>query len=500
MPWEGDWLAMQARSSPQKTALIWEGEPWTYRQLDERVSRLAAQLGAAGIKPGQRVGVLLPNSPVYIETIHALARLGAVLVPLNTRLMPEELNAQLRRAGCTGLLCSQSTRSQAEAACPENCSLILLEELREIPMPGDALREFRPNPQAQDAGTVQMIVFTSGTTGEPKGAMLTRGNLLWSALGSAFRLGVQPHDRWLLCMPLCHVGGLSIVLRSCLYGTTIVLHECFNPEAVAKSLERDGITLLSLVPTMLHRLLDVWGDRPPPPSLRVALIGGAATPPKLLERALEARWPIALTYGLTEAASQVATAPPELVQTKPGTVGKPLPFTELTIGNEQGRDADVGEVGEILVRGPTVMRGYVNDPEGTRRAIGEEGWLRTGDLGYLDEDGDLWVVGRRDERIVTGGENVYPQEVERVLLAHPDVEEVCVVSVPDEEWGERVAAAVVLKEGSSLQLEELIAFCKGRLAGYKCPRVLHVMEELPRTPLGKVDREALKRVLTQEAP
>jgi O-succinylbenzoic acid--CoA ligase len=332
--------------------------------------------------------------------------------------------------------------------------------------------------------------------------MLTYGNHLWSAVGSAFRLGTDPQDRWLLCMPLYHVGGMAIVLRCCLYGTTVILQERFDPVAVNQALDTQGVTLVSLVPTMLHRLLEARGERPLPATLRCILVGGAAAPPSLLEKCLALGWPLATTYGLTEAASQVATATPAQVRRKPGTAGKPLMFTQVRIVGEDGEELPPGEIGEIVVSGPTVMRGYYSAQRsagGAQRAavsdqrsvIGHP--LHTGDLGYLDEEGDLWVVQRRADLIVTGGENVYPAEVEGVLLAHPGVEEACVVGIADPEWGQRVAAAVVVRPGARLTEEELIAFCRQRLAGYKQPRLLRFVKGLPRTASGKVDRAAVVR-------
>ena len=346
--------------------------------------------------------------------------------------------------------------------------------------------------------------------------MLTLENHFWSAVASAFRLGVDPQDRWLLCMPLYHVGGMAIVLRSCLYGTAVVLHSRFEPAAVNEALEAQQITLVSLVPTMLHRLLEARGERPMPPTLRCILLGGAAAPPALLERCLALNLPVATTYGLTEAASQVATATPAEVRRKPGTVGKPLLFTEVRILDEDGRELPPGEIGEIAVRGPTVMQGYYPAVSGQRSAFSRQasavsgqppvadaeswkleadGWFHTGDLGYLDADGDLWVVQRRTDLIVTGGENVYPAEVERVLLAHPDVREACVVGVEDAEWGQRVAAAVVLREDAELTEEALVAFCRERLAGYKVPRILRFVDALPQTASGKAARAAVREDL-----
>ena len=479
-----DWLAQQATSRPGAIALIEAGRTWNYAQLNEATAALCGRLAQHGVAPGHRVAALLPNCAEYVLLIHALARLGAVLVPLNVRLTSQELRWQLGQAHCDWLLCNKDTESQA-AALQGNWHVLAFEQLNSPIENPFSWREC-----ALDLSLVQGIVYTSGTTGRPKGAMLTHANHLWSALGSAFRLGVLPHDRWLLCLPLYHVGGLSIVLRSCLYGTAVVLEPRFDPDAVDEALRHQRVTLFSLVSTMLHRLLDLWEQRGVPPTLRCALLGGSGAPQALLERARALGVPLAATYGLTEAASQVATMPPHGFRKKIGSAGKPLLWTSLEIVDDQGNPLPAGEIGEIVVDGPTVMSGYDGQPEATACAL-RNGKLFTGDVGYLDDDHDLWVVNRRTDLIVTGGENVYPAEVEAILLEHPLVAQVCVVGVPDEEWGQRVAAVVVPKTGAPLSAKALDAFCEGKLAGYKRPRSFHFVEALPTTNSDKVDRRTL---------
>ena len=267
---------------------------------------------------------------------------------------------------------------------------------------------------------MQSIVFTSGTTGKPKGAQITFGNLYASALASAERLGASPDDRWLCPLPFYHVGGLSILFRSAIYGSAVVLPEATSTEAIIKGLHDSQATLVSLVPTQLYRMLEAGFE--PPKSLRLILLGGAAATPELVQRCIERDLPIALTYGLTECASQVATATPDQVRAKPGTVGKPAEGHDVRIVDANGQDVPTGEYGEIVVSGATVMKGYLGQPE-------TNGTFATGDIGYLDADGDLWIVQRRSDLIVSGGENVYPSEVEAVLRSHPAVEDACVVGV-----------------------------------------------------------------------
>ncbi len=334
--------------------------------------------------------------------------------------------------------------------------------------------------------SVQSIVFTSGTTGKPKGAQITFGNLYHSALASAERLGASPDDRWLCPLPFYHVGGLSIIFRSAIYGSSIVLPESTSTEGIIKGLHDTQATIVSLVPTQLYRMLEAGFE--PPESLRLILLGGAAASPELVARCLERNLPIALTYGLTECASQVATATPDQVRAKPGTVGKPLDGTTVRIVDEQGRDLPAGEYGEIVVSGATVMQGYLSQPP-------TNGTFHTGDIGYLDADGDLWIVQRRSDLIVSGGENVYPSEVEAVLRQHPAVEDACVVGLPDAEWGQRVAAMVALRQGELLSEADLIAFSRERLAGYKQPRWIVFVDELPQTASGKVQRGQVKAIL-----
>lgn len=487
-----DWLAASAAANPQKTALIADERTWTYADLNAQVADVTARLLDAGIKPGNHVGVLLPNCAEYVLLIHTLTRLGAVLVPLNMRLTADEIAWQVAWADCAAVICNGASQAKIRDVVPQ-APMILAEHVCDV---GAGLRPactrdaMSSNDVELDLNQTQAIVFTSGTTGKPKGAQITFGNHFWSAAASSWRLGTLPDDRWLLTLPLYHVGGLAVVLRCCLYGTTVVLQDRFEPDALMGALARHSITLVSLVPTMLYRLLELI--RPFPSSLRLVLLGGAAATPELLRRCAEGAVPVATTYGLTEAASQVATMLPDEARRKPGSVGKPLMFTSVRIADEQGNSLPAGEYGEVVVSGRTVMKGYYKQPDDPAL---RNGALYTGDIGYLDADGDLWLVQRRSDLIVSGGENVYPAEVENVLIQHPSVAAVCVVGLPSEEWGQQVAAAVVLKLGSSADEAELQSYCRQHLAGYKIPRKIAFVPELPLAGSGKVSRKQVAEML-----
>ncbi|HEU4631961.1 MAG TPA: o-succinylbenzoate--CoA ligase, partial [Gemmatimonadaceae bacterium] len=374
------------------------------------------------------------------------------------------------------------------AADPEAAAALGAPRLGGVAAPGVEL----PPPSPADA--VRTIVYTSGTTGRPKGAMLTHGNHWWSAVGSALNLGVRPDDRWLACLPLFHVGGQAILLRAALYGITALVHDGFDAHAVSRAIDEEGVTHVSLVAATLHRLLDARGGRPMPPSLRCVLLGGGPAPRPLLERCARAGVPVVQTYGLTETASQVATLAPEDALRRLGSAGRPLYPNALRIADAQGRDVPPGEPGEILVRGPVVTAGYLNRPEETARALAG-GWLHTGDVGRLDAEGYLYVLDRREDLIVTGGENVYPAEVEAALLAHAAVAEAGVVGLPDERWGQRVVAVVRVSDGMATDAEALRAHCRTLLGGYKVPAEIRlVTEPLPRTASGKLRRVELRKL------
>ena len=336
--------------------------------------------------------------------------------------------------------------------------------------------------------TIQSIVFTSGTTGRPKAVPITFGQHFFSATASAFNLGVELHDLWLSCLPLYHVGGMAVLFRSCLYGTAVDLHARFDIEEINRAVDTKPITLISLVPTMLLRLINAresW-----PSSLRLVLLGGAATTPELIARAEMHHLKLSVSYGMTEAASQIATLLPDSVRQKPGCVGRPLLFGQIKIVAENGKPAATSEYGEIWVTGPNITHGYLDQPQiNAQRFV--DGWFKTGDIGYLDEDGDLWLVQRRSDLIISGGENVYPVEVERALRQHLAIADVCVVGVPDLEWGQIVAAMVVVEPGQSISAKELEDFGRGQLAGYKIPRLIDFVSELPRTASGKIARQTV---------
>jgi len=362
----------------------------------------------------------------------------------------------------------------------------------EGPKGRDAVRVELPGPRPD---IPVALVLTSGTTGIPTPLPISQRNLIASAQGAIGRLALRPEDRWLTSLSPGHIGGLALLYRAAVVGCSLLTRPHFHADEVSDLIDSGEVTHASLVPVMLRRLLDVRGGRPAPPSLRCLLLGGAGMPAPLLGEALEMGFPIALTYGLTEASSQVATAPPEQVREKPGTVGRPLEGVEVRIEDE---------VGEILVRGDTVVRlpplpgaGSGRPGGGARPAsvfLDSDRWLHTGDLGRIDEDGDLWIVGRLSERIVSGGVTVEPREVEEVLIRHPGIVDVAVIAAADPEWGERVVAVVVPKDvDHPPTLESVLDFSRERLAAAKRPREIRLVGELPRTPAGKVDRVRLAR-------
>lgn len=476
-----DWVAHRASVLPSHIALADGARRFTYGELDAWADGVASMLAKCGVARGDRVALLGINSAEFAAAVHGVSRAGAILVPLNARLTPAEQAWQLQHCGARVVLYHGESEAAAKAAAAEA-------DIRVVAIPGPGHESFLDGVRVHSPGDIHSIIYTSGTTGRPKGAMLTYANYFASAAASAYNIGVDANDRWLACMPLFHVGGLSILLRSAIYGTTAVIHPGFDETAVNRALREDGITLLSVVPAMLRRMLDA-DTEPYPSTVRAVLVGGGPVPRELLERALGRGLPVLQTYGLSECASQVSTLAPADAASHVGSAGKPLLTTRIRI------DATTGEPGEILVAGPTVMAGYYNDPAATERAL-HDGWLHTGDVGRIDDEGFLYVVDRRDDLIISGGENVYPAEVEGHLLEHPAIEAAAVVGLAEEQWGHVVTAAVVTcAEFDPLAVEQWL---RERLAAYKVPRRFAVVDSLPATASGKVQRHLVRQRLERE--
>jgi O-succinylbenzoic acid--CoA ligase len=483
------WLTQRAAITPERTACLLDGRALTYAELEQRAQGLAEALRLRGVRAGDVVAALLGNGLAFVELVHAVDRCAATLLPLNARLTPRELCFQLGDSSARALLHADdelAALARATGNMAPGLEMVSWSEIRKK----DPSQARDPAPRAVDPGDPLAILYTSGTTGRPKGVYLSRANFLWSAVSSAFHLGVDAGDRWLACLPLFHVGGLSIPLRSVLYGSAVVVHERFDPAAVSRALDAEAITHVSLTAMMLQRLLEARGARPAPPRLRCALIGGGPCPGALLERARERGLPVAPTYGLTEATAQVATRPPSSSGPADGPL-TPLLGTQLRIVDARGAQVPPGSEGEIWLRGPTVMSGYVRDPSPGDTVL-RDGWLRTGDVGTLDAAGRLRVLDRRSDLIVSGGDNVYPAEVEAALLEHPAVEEAGVAGIADREYGRRpVAWWRPRPDANAPSASALRAFCRERLAGYKVPVAFHRVEALPRNSAGKLLRHRL---------
>lgn len=487
--WIPEWLGRQAAVRPDRLALVSGPVRWSFQELDRRASGTARQLAGFGVTEGSRVAVLLRNGASFVVLTHALVRLRAIMVPLNIRLAVPEMVSQLADSAAAVLVSDAHTAPLASDVARQRPALRCI-TVDDPEPPLAAPQAATAGRGAIDLSAVQGIIYTSATAGRPKGVVLTYGNHWWSAVGSAFHLGLRDDDRWLALLPFYHVGGLATVWRSAIYGIPLVVHDAFDPRVANDEIDSGGVTLVSVVPTMLERVLEARGPKPFPPSLRCVLLGGAPAPASLITACITRGVPVAPTYGLTETASQVATLAPGTVRHKPGSCGPALLPTRVRIVQD-GRTAAPGEVGEILVQGPTVMLGYAGRPDETAQVL-RHGWLHTGDLGYLDHEGCLYVLDRRDDLIITGGENVYPAEVEAVLRQHPAIADAGVVGLPDPVWGQAVTAFVVPQPGARPAEEEIKTFCAGRLAGYKVPRRLWLVDRLPRSAGGKLLRREIR--------
>ena len=447
-----------------RPALLLDEAAVTYGELRARVSAAAAELGGRGVGAGDRVALLLPNGPAAVAALFATWSLGAVAVPLNVLLARPEVEARLELSGASLLLDDERIGTAGAAG---------------------------PPPVERESGDAAVILFTSGTSGAPKGAVLTHGSLRAAADAAADALALGPEDVVLGAAPFSHVLGLATgVVATLSRGAAIAVERRFDGEATLERMCRTGTTILLGVPTMCIALCQAARGAGALPPVRIAHVGGAAVPNEVADD-FERTFGGALVegYGLTEM-SGIATTYTAGDRRRPGSVGKPLPGTELRIA-----EPDESGAGEVQLRGPSVVAGYWQNREASSEAISADGWLATGDVGRLDDDGYLYLVDRKKELVIRGGYNVYPREVEEALYANPDVLEAAVVGVPDERLGEEVAAAVVLRPGASLDAGELQAWTRERLAAYKYPRLIAFVDELPKGPTGKI----LKRAIDREA-
>jgi acyl-CoA synthetase (AMP-forming)/AMP-acid ligase II len=490
-----DLLRDHARERPDATALIYGDSRLTFAQLNERANRVAQGLRDAGVKEGSRVAHLDQNAPECVELLFAAAKVGAVLVPLNWRLAKPELEKILADAGAALVVCGPDFADDARAMADR------------VIVAGDEYEQWVSSFEAEDPGyqaqadDTAFQLYTSGTTGRPKGVLTTNANLdgltrvseRWSLDGDSVAL---------VAMPLFHIGGLGWLLVALAQGAACVLVRAIDPAQLLETMGSEGVTNAFLVPTVLQMLCAQEGAAQRDWSaLRSIAYGASPITTTTLKAALSTfGCPLFQVYGLTETTGAIVQLdaddhdPDGPREHLLRSAGRPYPWMEVKVVDGAGDRCEPGDVGEIRIRGSAVMPGYYNAPEETDAAFDEDGWLCTGDGGYLDEDGYLFLTDRVKDMIVSGGENVYPVEVEDALASHADVGEVAVIGIPDERWGEVVTAVIIPREGREIDEDALVSHARERLAGYKLPRRIHIAQELPKTPTGKV----LKRELRDE--
>jgi len=500
------WVQRWSELYPQKVAIIFEGEEITYLDLHRRANRTACWLQSLGIEKGDRVAVMLENIPQFIEIYLACARLGAIFVPINYRLAPPELEYILGNSMPRLFIFGrdfQETVQPLELLYRRPPILMAMVEAgkidgeiisydREVVDFNDKAPFLTKSLGPADPEEPQVIMYTSGTTGDPKGAVLSHRKTFFNCLNAEIFFNLSFDDVMLIVLPLFHSGGLFIQASPTIYkGATMVLHRRFDPEKVFEDVKRYRVTKFLGVPTIYKTLSGAKNKKKESfSSLKICAIGGEKATYELLKKLREEGFPLRQIMGQTET-SILLWASEEDVINRPGTVGRPVFHAEVAIVDENGRRLGPGKIGELVVRGSIMMKEYWRDPVRTEETI-RDGWLYTGDLAMMDEDGYFYLVDRVKDMYISGGENVYPAEVEKVLRSHPDVEDVAVVGIPDDRWGETGCAFIIKKRDCKLTEREIKEFCKGRLARFKWPKRVVFCESFPKTALGKIRKSLLR--------
>ncbi|WP_018991577.1 acyl-CoA synthetase [Aromatoleum toluclasticum] len=500
-----EWIVRHAGLAPDKTAIRFPERDLTYAAFAADIERLASALHASGVERGACVAFLGYNRPETLAALFACARLGALFLPLNWRLAGPEHRQLLADCPPTVLLVEPRFVEQIDAFRDELAGVTLV--VFGAPPAGwiafDDLMRRGGLPVARDPrvgpGTPLLICYTSGTTGKAKGALLTQDALAWNAANSVDLHEFTGGDRILTTLPLFHVGGLNNQTTPALsLGCTVVLHPKFDVDASFDAIEREHITLTVLVPAQIEAMLahPRWA-KADLSSLRMITTGSTIVPDRLIRAVHERGIPLVQIYGSTETCPIAAYVKAADARTHAGAAGRAALHCSVRVAGDGGADAKAGTSGEILVCGPNVMTGYLNNPQASAAAL-KDGWFHTGDMGHFDAEGWLWVDGRKKEMIISGGENIYPAEIENLLAESSDIAEVAVVGRPDERWGECVVAVVVRHEGSALDASGVLKLLDGRIARYKLPKEVLFVDELPRTALGKVRKDDVRRLVARK--